>query len=68
MAGGNTMIGMGSGAGQNGKKMGNGVVNSRNAKTAAGIFGKGKWSPGINEYFKRQFLGTKKRTVKEVIR
>lgn len=72
MAGGlngkNTMMGMGPGAGQNGKKMGIGAVNSRNAKTAAGIFGKGKWSPGVNEYFKRQFLGTKKRTVKEVIR
>lgn len=72
MAGGlngkNTVMGMGPGAGQNGKKMRIGAVNSRNAKTAAGIFGKGKWSPGVNEYFKRQFLGTKKRTVKEVIR
>ena len=72
MAGGfngkNTMMGMGPGAGPNGKKAGAGAANSRNAKTAAGIFGKGKWSPGVNEYFKRQFLGTKNRTVKEVIR
>lgn len=45
-----------------------GKVSLRNATAAAGIFGKGKWSPSVNEYFKRQFLGTKKRTVKEVIR
>lgn len=42
--------------------------NARNAKTRAGIFGKGQWAPGVSEYFKRQFLGSKKRTVREVIR
>lgn len=60
------MMGIGAGGAQGKGK--SGVVNSRNAKAAAGIFGKGQWSPSVNEYFKRQFLGSKKKTVKEVIR
>lgn len=32
------------------------------------IFGKAAWAPAVSDYFKRQFLGQKQRTVKEVIR
>ncbi|QNH95949.1 hypothetical protein [Corynebacterium anserum] len=40
----------------------------RDAKTRAGIFGRGQWAPGVKDYFTRQFLGEKKRTVKQVIK
>lgn len=64
------MLGMGGMGANNGKAAakGAGSVTSRNLKAAAGIFGKGKWAPEVNEYFKRQFMGQKKRTVNEVIR
>ena len=64
------MLGMGGMGANNGKASakGAGSVSSRSLKAAAGIFGKGKWAPEVNEYFKRQFMGQKKRTVKEVIR
>lgn len=64
--------GAGHGRGTNGGRgMAGGLgghASAKNAKAAAGIFGKGTWAPGVSEYFKRQFLGEKKRTVKEVIR
>lgn len=64
------MLGMGGMGANNGKAAakGAGSVTSRNLKAAAGIFGKGKWAPEVNEYFKRQFMGQKKHTVNEVIR
>ena len=61
------MGGMGANNGKAAAK-GAGSVTSRNLKAAAGIFGKGKWAPEVNEYFKRQFMGQKKHTVNEVIR
>ncbi len=45
-----------------------GHPNARNAKASHGIFGKGTWARGVGEYFRREFLGERKRTVKEVIR
>ncbi|MBF4553696.1 hypothetical protein [Corynebacterium suicordis] len=64
------MLGMGGMGANNGKAAakGAGSVTSRNLKAAAGIFGKRKWAPEVNEYFKRQFMGQKKRTVNKVIR
>lgn len=40
----------------------------RHASTAAGLTGNGKWAPQVNEYFRRQYLGTSARTVKAIIR
>lgn len=54
-------------AGKKGAKAWGGTT-ARNAKAAAGIFGKGQWAPEVSEYFKRQFLGSKAKTVKKVIR